>query len=331
VVRRVQDDTLGAVVEAWYEWAAVALFALYFLAMLWKGPSPPSPMPLDPSKPYQVFCRDFDVEVESEQLDSALGLTRNSLFEVRHAEMEEHLPAWRRRHHVAVLETAKRIRATTGQDALDDTVVSLLIDHSGSMRGLPMLYAAEAVMTASDLLESLGATQEVLGFTTVRWQGGRSREKWLDSGRPAYPGRLCDVLHVVYCSAGERPHARHYATMQRLELLKENLDGEAVQWAASRLHKCAESRKYLIVVSDGAPVDDSTIAQNGGAYLVNHLLGVIEEIAQAGDIQLAAIGIGHAVDRYYERSVAVHSAADDVGAAALRLIEQLLCTPTANA
>lgn len=319
-----------ATVREWYQWAAVAIFGLYFLVMLWKGPHPPEPVPLDPSKPYRVFCRDFDVVVESEQLDAALGLARNSMTEARLAEVERSLAAKRQRHETAVLDTAARIRSATGRDVLDDTVVSLLVDHSGSMRGQSMLSAAEAVMTASDLLDSLGARQEVLGFTTVRWKGGRSYEQWLESGQPPYPGRLNDVLHIIYCSAGQKPQARHYATMQREELLKENLDGEAIEWAASRLRTRAEARKCMIMISDGVPVDDWTLFYNGLEYLANHLHSVVQEIAQAGDIQLAAIGIGHAVDRYFERSITVTSP-DHVGAAVLQLIEQLLSAPRANA
>ena len=233
------------------------------------------------------------------------------------------------RHDLAAVEAAARIRSTTSQDVLEDTVVSLLIDHSGSMRGQPILLAARAAMMASDLLQGLRIKQEVLGFTTARWKGGLSREKWLRSGRPHYPGRLNDVLHIIYCSAGQRLHARHCATMLREELLKENLDGEAIEWAATRLRNREESRKFIIVVSDGAPVDDSTLLQNGAQYLENHLRGVIQQIAQAGDIQLSAIGIGHAVDRYYERSIIV-ATPDDLGTALLELIEQLVSTAPGN-
>src|SRR5262249_6095191 len=145
------------------------------------------------------------------------------------------------------------------------------------------------------------------------------------------PGRLNDLLHIIYRAAGSgRTPTRHYATMLREGLLKENLDGEAVAWAALRLRQCSEGRKYLIVLSDGAPVDDSTLTVNSGDYLEKHLRSVIHEIVQAGDIQLAAIGIGHDVSRYYNRSIVV-SAPDDLGSAALQLIEQLLGTPSDGA
>jgi len=284
--------------------------------------------PLDPSKPYSVYCRDFDVEIEAENLVSALRL-RPVSSEVLRATIESGLAAWRVRHDFAALEATSRIRSTVTEEVLKDSVISLLLDHSDSMRGQKMLLAAGAAMMASDLLDGLGVKHDVLGFTTVRWRGGLSRQKWLRSGQPPYPGRLNDVLHVIYCSAGERLKTDHCVTMLHPDLLKENLDGEAIQWATSRLRERGESRKFLIVVSDGAPVDDSTLYDNGAEYLVNHFRSVIHAIAQEGDIQLAAIGINYGVDRYYQRSVVIHSP-DDLGAAVLQLIEQLLCAPQAS-
>jgi cobaltochelatase CobT len=291
----------------------------------------------DPSRPYQVYCRDFDVEVEADKLDAALAavpaLERNWSKRLLDIEAKwlldiEKESAANTRAEICS-KVAARIQAATGQDVLDDTIVSLLIDHSGSMRGQPILLAARAVMVASDLLRGLGATQEVLGFTTVRWKGGASREKWVSAGRSLYPGRLNDLLHIVYCRAGQRLGARECSAMLREDLLKENIDGEAIEWAASRLRQRKESQRYLIVLSDGAPVDDSTLYENGDAYLERHLLSVIHGIAQAGDIQLAAIGIGHDVGRYYSRSITV-AAPEELEGVMLRLIEQLLCSPPAR-
>jgi cobaltochelatase CobT len=291
---------------------------------------------LDPGRPYQVYCRDFDVEVEADKLDAALAavpaLDRNWSERFPDIEAkwlldtEKEVAADTRAGTPIWSKAAARIRAATSQDVLDNTIVSLLIDHSGSMRGQPILLAAGAVMVASDLLHGLGATQEVLGFTTVRWKGGASREKWLRAGRPPRPGRLNDLLHIVYCSAGQRLRARECLAMLWKDLLKENIDGEAIEWAASRLRQRRESHKYLIVLSDGAPVDDSTLYENGDAYLERHLLSVIHEIAQADDIQLAAIGIGHDVERYYSRSITV-AAPEELEGAILQLIEQLLRSP----
>jgi cobaltochelatase CobT len=298
------------------------------------GPS----APFDSDRRYQVYCRDFDMEVEADRLDAVLAavpaLDRDGWSRrfpdqaARLPHLERELAARSASRDSAMREAAAHIRAVISQEALDDTVVSLLIDHSGSMLAERILFAATAAMTASDLLESLGAKQEVLGFTTVRWKGGLSREKWLRDGKPPCPGRLNDLLHVVYCSAGEKLHARHRATMQRTELLKENIDGEAVEWAASRLRQRGEKHKYLIVVSDGAPVDDSTLSVNAGDCLERHLRSVVHGIAEAGDIQVAAIGICHNVGRYYARSVTIADP-EELDSAVLQIIEQLLCPPTA--
>lgn len=220
-----------------------------------------------------------------------------------------------------------RMEASQPQDSpalgAADAIVSLLIDHSGSMRGQPMLFAARAALVASDLLDGLGAKQEVLGFTTARWKGGRSREKWLGDREPSYPGRLNDLLHVIYCSAGEKLSARHCAEMLRPDLVKENIDGEAIEWAASRLRRREESRKCLIVLSDGAPVDDSTLQTNGDGYLSHHLIRVASEIEQAGDIRLAAIGIGHPVEQYYKQGITI-SSPEELEDTLIQLINRLL-------
>jgi cobaltochelatase CobT len=173
--------------------------------------------PFDPGRPYQVYCHDFDVELEADKLDAFLAATpdpyRNwserfpDVEPRRLPDVEKDLAARRESRDPALQQADVRIRAATSQNVMDDTIVSLLIDHSGSMRGQPILFAARAAMAASDLLDGLGAKQEVLGFTTVRWKGGCSREKWLRNGRPPYPGRLNDLLHIIYCSAGERLHA----------------------------------------------------------------------------------------------------------------------------
>ena len=186
-----------------------------------------------------------------------------------------------------------------------------------------MLFAARAALVASDLLDDLGAKHEVLGFTTARWKGGRSREKWLSDRRPSYPGRLNDLLHIVYCSAGEKLCARHCAAMLRPELMKENIDGEAVEWAASRLRRRGERNKLLIVLSDGAPVDDSTLLENGDGYLSHHLSRVTSEIEQAGGIRLAAIGIGHPVEQYYKQGITIGSP-EELEDTLVQLINRLL-------
>jgi cobaltochelatase CobT len=191
-----------------------------------------------------------------------------------------------------------------------DTVVTLLIDNSGSMRGRPISIAAISADILARTLERCGVKVEILGFTTRAWKGGQSREKWLSEGRPANPGRLNDLRHIVYKKADEpwRRARRNLGLMMREGLLKENIDGEALLWAHSRLIARAEERKILMVISDGAPVDDSTLSVNSGTYLERHLRQMIGWIEQRSPVELIAIGIGHDVTRYYSRAVTIMDA-----------------------
>ena len=202
-----------------------------------------------------------------------------------------------------------------------DTVVSLLIDNSGSMRGRPISIAATCADVLARTLEWCGVATEILGFTTRGWKGGQSREQWLSEGRPPHPGRLNDLRHIVYKRADEpyRHARRSLGLMMREGLLKENIDGEALLWAHSRLLARPEERRILLVISDGAPVDDSTASANGGTYLERHLRQIIGWIEGRSSIELAAIGIGHDVTRYYSRAVTIMDA-EQLGGA---LIEQL--------
>lgn len=304
--------------------ALVALIALSFLPLLRLVRR--RLVQFGPDGLYQVFTRDFDVEVKVNDLDAILATLPAS--DRRWAErfpeadpqqlydLEKDLAERRARNGTAVLQGSSTAGAA-------DAIVSLLIDHSGSMRGRPMLFAARAALVASDLLNDLGVKYEVLGFTTLRWQGGLSRTKWLSNLRPRYPGRLNDLLHIIYCSAGEKLTAQHCAAMLRRDLIKENIDGEAIEWAVSRLRHREESRKCIIVLSDGAPVDDSTLDANGDKYLMHHLRRVIHEIEQAGDVQLAAIGIGHPVEQYYRQGITIRSP-EELESTLLQLIKRLL-------
>lgn len=202
-----------------------------------------------------------------------------------------------------------------------DTVVSLLIDNSGSMRGRPISIAAMSADILARTLERCGVATEILGFTTRAWKGGQSREAWLSDGRPPNPGRLNDLRHIVYKRADEpyRHARRNLGLMMREGLLKENIDGEALLWAHGRLIARPEERRILMVISDGAPVDDSTASANGGAYLEKHLRQVIGWIEDRSPVELAAIGIGHDVTRYYQRAVTIMDA-EQLGGA---LVDQL--------
>ena len=188
-----------------------------------------------------------------------------------------------------------------------DTVVTLLIDNSGSMRGRPISIAAISADILARTLERCGVKTEILGFTTRAWKGGQSREAWLADGRPANPGRLNDLRHILYKKADEpwRRARRNLGLMMREGLLKENIDGEALLWAHDRLLRRPEDRRILMVISDGAPVDDSTLSVNRAGYLEAHLRKTIEWIEKASPVQLVAIGIGHDVTRYYKRAVTI--------------------------
>ena len=202
-----------------------------------------------------------------------------------------------------------------------DTVVTLLIDNSGSMRGRPISIAAISADVMARTLERCGVKVEILGFTTRAWKGGQSREAWLGGGKPSHPGRLNDLRHIVYKRADQpyRHGRKNLGLMMREGLLKENIDGEALLWAHTRLLARTEDRRILMVISDGAPVDDSTLSVNSAGYLEAHLRRVIDWIERQSPVQLVAIGIGHDVTRYYKRAVTIM----DVEQLAGTMIEQL--------
>jgi cobaltochelatase CobT len=204
-----------------------------------------------------------------------------------------------------------------------DTVVTLLLDNSGSMRGRPITVAATCADILARTLERCGVKVEILGFTTRAWKGGQSREAWLQAGKPGNPGRLNDLRHIVYKAADApwRRSRRNLGLMMREGLLKENIDGEALAWAHARLVARSEQRKILMMISDGAPVDDSTLSVNAGNYLERHLRYVIEEIETRSPVELIAIGIGHDVTRYYRRAVTIVDAEELAGAMTEKLAE----------
>jgi cobaltochelatase CobT len=276
-----------------------------------------------PTEAYAVYTREYDRIVEAEKLDTVLGApsaadrmaTKDSwdLF-------YNSLQVWRTRVDLAALEMAERVRRVARD--LPDTAIAILVDHSGSMKGQRILLAAAATDISYDFLVQLGCTVEVLGFTTVSWRGGRPREAWLRRGRRLVPGRLCELLHIVYRKAGDRV-AASLAPMLRSGLLKENVDGEALLWAASRLRALPQRRKLLLIISDGAPVDDATLSANDLGYLDRHLIAVINEIEASEDVELAALGVGYDVGRYYAQAATVQTP-EDLGLVMLNLLERQL-------
>jgi cobaltochelatase CobT len=284
---------------------------------------------------YKVFTREFDETVAAEDLCDPIELERlrgyldqqlTNLASVvarlanrlQRRLLAKQNRAWTFDLEEGVLDAARLTRVIVDPTAplsfkqeedapFRDTVVTLLIDNSGSMRGRPIMVAAVCADILARTLERCGVKVEILGFTTRAWKGGQSRDAWIQTGKPAHPGRLNDLRHIIYKAADApwRRARRHLGLMMREGLLKENIDGEALMWAHSRLVGRSEQRKILMVISDGAPVDDSTLSVNSGHYLERHLRSVITEIEQASPVELIAIGIGHDVTRYYHRAVTI--------------------------
>jgi cobaltochelatase CobT len=315
-------------------------------------------MPIRPNRPwtelpetfdYQVFTTEFDEVVEATELcdyeeldrlraylDSQLtglqGVVTRLANRLQRRLMAQQNRAWDFDQEEGLLDAARLARVVVSpghslsykverDQEFKDTVVTLLIDNSGSMRGRPISIAAISADILARTLERCGVKVEILGFTTRAWKGGQSREKWLAEGKPAQPGRLNDLRHIIYKKADEpmRRARKSLGLMMREGLLKENIDGEALLWAHHRLLARAEDRRILMVISDGAPVDDSTLSVNNAGYLETHLRKVIDWIERQSPVQLVAIGIGHDVTRYYKRAVTIM----DVEQLGGTIIEQL--------
>ena len=277
---------------------------------------------------YAVYTRRHDRVVNAGQLDSVLGPLSSDArvaFEAACAAYQSGLMGWRASLDIAAIAVGARIGAPLTREQRHDITVTFLVDNSGSMRGQRMLLAAATMTSLTDMLVSLGISVEVLGFTTVSWKGGKARNTWGWWRRPK-PGRLCEVLHIIYRDASEQSLGIPWSirNMLRPDLPKENVDGEAVEWAAERLLKRREGRKVLLVLSDGAPVDDSTILANSLDFLPNHLKAVIREIEQTGLFAIGAVDIcsGHVKDFYgtFEEV----DVASDLGTKTLTLLERLI-------
>jgi cobaltochelatase CobT len=300
---------------------------------------------------YKVFTREFDEEVGAEQLSSPEELERLRAYLDRELRtlssavarlanrLQRRLLAQQNRAWDFDLEEGTLDASRLPRIIIDpmhalsfkrerdtdfrDTVVTLLLDNSGSMRGRPIMVAACCADILARTLERCGVKVEILGFTTRAWKGGQAREQWLASGKPPGPGRLNDLRHIIYKTADApwRRAKRSLALMMREGLLKENIDGEALSWAHRRLLGRPEQRRILMMISDGAPVDDSTLSVNSGSYLEHHLRQVIEEIETHSPVELIAIGIGHDVTRYYRRALTITDPSELAGAMTDQLVE----------
>ena len=306
----------------------------------------------DDASVYRAYTRKFDEEVGADdlcdpeelarlrqQLDQQLshlqGVVSKLANRLQRRLMAQQQRAWDFDLEEGVLDVARLARVISNptyslsykrerEADFRDTVVTLLIDNSGSMRGRPITVAAMCCDILARTLERCSVKTEILGFTTRAWKGGQSRERWVQDGKPRNPGRLNDLRHVVYKAADEpwRRARKNLGLMLREGLLKENIDGEALDWAYRRMLVRPEHRRILMVISDGAPVDDSTLSVNPGNYLERHLRKVIADIEGRDIVELVAIGIGHDVTRYYRRAVTIVDA-EELGGTMMQKLAEL--------
>ena len=289
---------------------------------------------LDDGK-YKVFTSEFDEIVKAEDLESSIELTRlrenldqqlqqlkffisKLANKLQRKLLAKQNRSWNFDQEEGILDTSKLTRVIIdplnslsfkkeSEIEFKDTLVTLLIDNSGSMRGKPISVAAICADILSRTLERCGVKVEILGFTTCHWKGGSSREKWMKNNKPSFPGRLNDLRHIIYKSADMpwRQSKKNLGLMLKEGILKENIDGEALKWAFNKMIKRREERKILMVISDGAPVDDSTLSSNTTDYLENNLKNTVKIIESKSEIELLAIGIGHDVTRYYKNAIKI--------------------------
>jgi cobaltochelatase CobT len=313
---------------------------------------PPPPAPQTTVPPYRAYTQAYDEVVEAhalcdqdelgrlrEQLDQQLanleGVVARLANRLQRRLMAKQTRAWQFDMDEGLLDAARLARIVVDpvhplsfkqekETEFRDTVVTLLIDNSGSMRGRPISVAAMSADILARTLERCGVKVEILGFTTRAWKGGMSRERWVSDGRPKSPGRLNDLRHIVYKAADQpwRRARRSLGLMLREGLLKENIDGEALLWAHNRLMARSEQRRVLMVISDGAPVDDATLSANPGNFLERHLRDVIQWIEGRSPVELSAIGIGHDVTRYYRRAVTLVDA-EELGGTVMQNLADL--------
>ncbi len=305
--------------------------------------------------PYKIFTKQFDEIIAAEKLanENELGKLRQQLDQKlenvkqatrRHANnfLRQILAQQRRRWQFnldeGILDSARLAQAVADptysyyyKQEIDiqekNTLVTLLIDNSGSMRGRPITVAAMSADILAKTLESCGIQVEILGFTSREWKGGKTRRLWQESGTPSAPGRLNDLRHIIYKSSQTpwRRAKKNLGLMLKEGILKENIDGEAILWAANRMSGSSQTRRILMVISDGAPVDDSTLSTNGSDYLDRHLRDVIHFIENRTNIELLAIGIGHDVTRYYQRAVTIRDV-DELGSVMFSQLTDVMMT-----
>ena len=276
---------------------------------------------------YGVFTRRFDLEIRAEHLDQVIGTEGKAAWKAYVEKYDAMASGWLASANLAAVNAVGALRASTKGGQLADTVACLLIDHSGSLRGQRAIVACALTQVVADFWHRLGIAYEILGFTTRSWHGGKSRLLWRAMGKPRNPGRLCGLLHIIYRDAQATPPGAPWAirNLLRQELLKENVDGEALLWGVERLKAGPEKRKLLFIVSDGKPVDDATITANHPRFLETHLLQVIQAINRAPGFELYGIGIDYDVCHFYPRSINLQSV-DELGPELIDFVGEALLT-----
>jgi cobaltochelatase CobT len=297
---------LDATVREWYPIIVAAVLIGLTSLYRWYRGRPVSDVP--EGTPYKVYTTEYDVEIRAEDIAGRLSEIST-----------DHPKYWRDEgdlEWVEAVENAKEKSLRLTQEGflanlpndLSSVAISFLIDHSGSMRGETMLAVASTARALAEVLTTKGAKVELLGYTTAGWKGGFARSRWIKQGRPNHPGRLCALMHIVYKAADEgQLDDSAFEAMLNPGIIYENIDGEAIEWAERRLLAQPERQKILIVISDGAPVDDSTLTQNGPSILWRHIKQVIGRIETERAISLGAIGINFQVSGFYSNSVAAEN------------------------
>lgn len=308
-----------------HEWFAIIVAAsLIGLAWLWKWRRKRPVKDQPEGTPYRIYTTEYDVEIRAVEIADRIS-----------AISEDHLKYWRSTEDPEWTQKIKAANERTTEiatadlllgvpDDLSDVVIALLVDHSGSMRGETIAAVASTVKAMADSLATRHAKVEVLGFTTAGWRGGFARKKWIAENRPRYPGRLCALMHIVYKAADDGQFEDNaFSTMLNPGVLYENIDGEALLWAERRILERPEKQKILAVFSDGAPVDDSTLAQNGPSILYRHIKEVIDRLETTKPVTLGAVGVNYRVDQFY----AISESAEDLAElphASANLIKKLI-------
>ena len=274
---------------------------------------------------YQIFTKQHDRTIVPSQIDDIVGTRDRAEWLIYAKKYDQIASSWMGTANLETVNVLDQTLERFGREWTRKTVACLLVDHSGSLRGQKAVVVCSAIQVLADFFTRLGLPYEILGFTTKSWRGGSSRKDWRYGSKPKNPGRLCDLLHIVYRDADSDVPGAPWSirNLLRDSLLKENVDGEALQWAAERLNARAEPIKVILVISDGAPVDDSTLLANGPNILMEHLKSVISDVTEDQSFTLGAVGIDYDVSDFYDRCISLQTT-DELGKPLLQFAANLL-------